>query len=209
MSMHMKTKQRLVGLLVLLAILAIFLPVLFHTSRPSTEVHLSMKLPPKPPQPQVTLSESASNAALATPKKEASELGTPLPAALPQIPQPKQIENPGMPPTQSPEVVVPTKPHQQPIKAVKLKHSLKRLLTTPEAWVVQLGTFREKRHADQLIKELREKGFDAYARPFDLRGEHLTRVYVGPEIRLNSANQLRKKLRRIFHLNGVVRKYQI
>lgn len=49
--MEIKTKQRLVGALVLLAILSIFLPVLFHTSRPVTESRLSVKVPPKPPKP--------------------------------------------------------------------------------------------------------------------------------------------------------------
>ncbi len=53
--MQLRTKQRLIGALVLIALLAIFLPLLFHHSRPSAELTLSTKMPPKPQQPQVQL----------------------------------------------------------------------------------------------------------------------------------------------------------
>lgn len=55
--MEVKTKQRIVGILVLVAILAIFLPVLFHTSQPSTEARLTVKIPAKPAEPQIALRE--------------------------------------------------------------------------------------------------------------------------------------------------------
>jgi len=164
--MEVKTKQRLVGILVLIAILAIFLPVLFHTSQPSTEARLTVKIPAKPAEPQVALLEKA--------KPEVTPVARSSTAAP-----------------------VSTDPKELPVD-------------TPEAWVIQLGSFSDKSNADRLIKKLRKKGFEAYSRvDTTTKGAHLNRVYVGPEIRLSSAKQLLKKLHHSFHLNGVVRKYKI
>ncbi len=238
--MEIKTKQRLVGGLVLLALLAIFLPVLFHTSRPSTAAHLSVKIPPKPPEPQMTLSGSESNIA-GTEDKEAGQLGMtstpPQLSAWSKAAPSKEArdtktqiakESKTLPMREKKSAVAEKKkPAAQkahkaakPVseKATSKAHAnegnenltLKTLLAAPQAWVVQLGTFSEKAHVVRLIKKLRKKGFDAYMRPFsNAEGKHLFRVYVGPEIRLDSVKELRKKLQKKFHLNGVVKKYKV
>lgn len=53
--MEAKTKQRVIGGLVLVAVVAIFLPLLFHHSHPSMNLALSTDVPDAPPQPQVQL----------------------------------------------------------------------------------------------------------------------------------------------------------
>lgn len=53
--MKLQTKQRVIGGLVLLALVAIFLPVLFHNKQPSTQLSLSTKIPPPPPAPKAVL----------------------------------------------------------------------------------------------------------------------------------------------------------
>ncbi len=53
--MQAKTKQRLIGGIVLLAVVAIFLPLLFHNSRPSMNLQLSTETPQAPAKPEVQL----------------------------------------------------------------------------------------------------------------------------------------------------------
>lgn len=62
--MQTKTKQRVIGGIVLLAVVAIFLPLLFHNSRPSADLKLSTKVPPAPAKPEVQLQLPA----ISTPK---------------------------------------------------------------------------------------------------------------------------------------------
>lgn len=168
--MEIKTKQRLVGILVLLAILSIFLPVLFHTARPVAETHLSVKVPPKSAAPFVIL------------------------------PAPKKVL----------DKVSKTKTLASEQKAPRKKISLKSLLKTPEAWVIKMGTFGDKANADRLQTKLRQNGFDAFTRSIlNAQGKRLQRVYVGPEISLKNAKQLREKLQKTWHINGVVKKYKV
>jgi len=53
--MQTKTKHRIIGGIVLLAIVAIFLPLLFHNSRPSMDLKLSTQVPSPPAKPEVQL----------------------------------------------------------------------------------------------------------------------------------------------------------
>ncbi|WP_423063833.1 SPOR domain-containing protein [Candidiatus Paracoxiella cheracis] len=53
--MQTKTKQRVIGGIVLLAVVAIFLPLLFHNSRPSADLKLSTNVPLAPAKPEVQL----------------------------------------------------------------------------------------------------------------------------------------------------------
>ncbi len=69
--MNVKAKQRIIGGLVLLAVLAIFLPVLFHSSRPSEQLKLSTNIPKQPASPNVQLQlPAASQAATAASTQE-------------------------------------------------------------------------------------------------------------------------------------------
>jgi len=193
---EIKTKQRLVGILVLLAILSIFLPVLFHTSRPVAETQLSVKVPLKPPEPSVIL--------------PAPQLEQKKPEVVVKV-APKPPE---------PSVTLPVL-NKVPDKAAKTKTfaseqktrkelSLKSLLTTPEAWVIKVGSFADKANADRLQEKLRHNGFDAYSRSIiNAQGKRLQRVYVGPEISLKKVKQLREKLQKTLHINGVVNKYKV
>ena len=53
--METKNKQRIIGGIVLLAVLAIFLPLLFHNSRPSTQLKISGDIPKAPNTPDIQL----------------------------------------------------------------------------------------------------------------------------------------------------------
>jgi DedD protein len=86
---------------------------------------------------------------------------------------------------------------------------LQSAISTPQAWVVQLGSFSLKNNAEKLVQRLRKQGFDAYSRSNDENHHLITRVFVGPEINRGTMQHINKKLQHDFHLKGVVRKYNV
>lgn len=65
------------------------------------------------------------------------------------------------------------------------------VLNTKYAWVIQLGSFREKHNVDRLIKKLQRNGYTAFSRPIKTSHGNLIKVFVGPEL---SKSLLEKKL---------------
>jgi DedD protein len=106
-----------------------------------------------------------------------------------------------------------------PVVAEKVKHSVvvvnrvaqKDLFKTPQAWVVLLASFKDAQRAKKLLQRLRAQGFDAYLRQVMLKKQeqHITRVYVGPNINRNEIQKTRKLLQQQFKLNGLVRQYKV
>jgi len=190
--MQTKTKQRWVGSLILLAITAIFLPLVFHNTHPAAEIQSSVKIPPAPKidAPKASMSQR-------TQQQEQKELKI-MPA-----PEIKPAPIPAAPNKYNKNAETKAQHHSR-------QTQLDNLMAAPQAWTVQLGTFSNVNHANELIDQLRKKGFDAYTRPvLDAKGNRLLRVYVGPEIQKEKALQLRDKLQAAVHLKGVVRKYKV
>ena len=199
--MQIKTKQRLVGVLVLLAMLAIFLPLVFHNSHPAVQRDSFSTIPPKPQMPKVQQVQEKESAVLPV-------LSMPSQSVVQQEVQQSKL------PSESKAAAL-QKEQQSPLSANKIlvKSEQKRLtqfMEAPQAWCVQLGTFHNINNANILISKLRKAGYDAYTRPIlNTKGEHLLRVYVGPEVQEESAERLRDKLEASLHIKGIVCKYKI
>jgi serine-type D-Ala-D-Ala carboxypeptidase (penicillin-binding protein 5/6) len=66
---------------------------------------------------------------------------------------------------------------------------------SPEGYVVQIGSFRERARAESLLKQFRESGFDAFAEKVSLgRGETVYRVRIGPYSELLQAQEAAQKV---------------
>lgn len=153
--MNDNVKQRIVGSVVVLAILAIFIPVIFH-------------------QPDA--------------------MPTPSIPAMPQAPVVATMTT-----------VTPAQSHGHPHGVNQ--QELKSALELPTAWVVVLGSFKQASHATSLVKRLQAKGLPAYTQ-MSHRGNTLTRVLVGPNLKKADAKRLQASLQHQFHLSGLIRKYQ-
>lgn len=75
--MNARTKHRIMGGLVLLAVAAIFLPLAFHGSRDSSEITVSAHIPKLPPEPQVSLELGTPEKTLAAKSVAVAEPVTP------------------------------------------------------------------------------------------------------------------------------------
>lgn len=77
------------------------------------------------------------------------------------------------------------------------------------AWTIQLASFSQRINAQQLVKQLRAKGFTAYIHEARSERGEVSRVFVGPELKKERADLLLKKLHEAFGLKGVVVEYKV
>ena len=71
-------------------------------------------------------------------------------------------------------------------------------------WSVQLGSYAEKKVAMNLVKKLKDKGYDAYVTVTNVKGKELHRVRVGRLEQRAEAEKLRETLRTAEKLDRAV-----
>ncbi|MDR3491163.1 MAG: SPOR domain-containing protein [Gammaproteobacteria bacterium] len=74
------------------------------------------------------------------------------------------------------------------------------------AWVVQMGSFRNKNNAARLTNALRSKGYKAFT--YETKSNNQVRVYVGPELKKVAAANLATKIKEDIKLEGLVLTYK-
>lgn len=85
-------------------------------------------------------------------------------------------------------------------KATVKKMEAKKVIFADPAWTIQLGAFQNKANINSLLKKLNKAGFQAHTIPKEVIDGQLTRVFVGPDI---SKVKLEKKLSRLKHLTNL------
>jgi len=73
-----------------------------------------------------------------------------------------------------------------------------------KVWAVQLGSFKAKPNAFKLRDELRANGFPSYVESVTTRSGPIYRVRVGPEIKRDNAEKLKKKLAKVSDLDSMI-----
>ncbi|MCP4322807.1 MAG: dedD protein, partial [Alteromonadales bacterium] len=69
-----------------------------------------------------------------------------------------------------------------------------------EAWVIHLGSFKDKDNVTQLLKKLKSKDYIAFTKPIKTKQGTLTKVIIGPELIKTS---LEKKIPALKELTGI------
>ena len=134
-------KQRIVGGVVILCVVTIFLPVLFHKPKTTAAKSVPMTIP-KP----MSVSQMS--------------LQLPLASSQDQVQQTQTSVNPLTRAEQKVEYQSTAAPQSKPqvaVQAAKLQHKqqintkiLQAAVSLPQAWVVQLGSFSKSQHAKNL-----------------------------------------------------------
>ena len=190
-------KQRIVGALVLLALMVIFVPMLLSRQDDLQRVVVDAPaMPQSPGMPQVDL----------------EPVEVPQPQLLPEEPVPMtdtELANASVPPVVPTKAlkpaaispVVATKPSVAEVPAPVSRLDANNL---PISWSIQLASLSSRAGADSLQKSLRTAGYNAYVRNV----EGMNRVFVGPVIERAEADRLRDQLTRQQKLNGFVVRFQ-
>ena len=126
--------------------------------------------------------------------------------AIDELVRAQSIEESTKPSSKVKDKVAVTKSIAKPVAKppVKSKSQLNKTLPekaiTKEAWVIHLGSFKNKDNVAQLLKKLKAKGYIAFTKPIQTKQGTLTKVIIGPEL-IKSA--MVKKLPALHKLTGI------
>ena len=198
--MNVKTRQRLIGFLLLLLLAAILAPLVLRSPH-QVRVSLDMAIPPAPktqaPSTAPVVSDSQARAAesdieqqhqaVAEAGAEAlkSQGGGDKDAAAKAAGQ-----GAGTPPSTDSSVAV----NAAPSPASGSASPPAKADTPSPAFTVQVASFSDENNAEALVKRLKAADYDAYHRTVQQGGNTWQRVYVGPVIKRSDAEALSKKL---------------
>lgn len=191
-----RLKQRMVGALVLLALAAVFLPMLFNRADQPRAVRV--EAPPMPAEPaplQIETPEpdvpepALAEAPASAPAVEAAAVAVPEPVA----PPPAAV--PAAPPAVAPPV------RSEPVAAPASRLDGDGL---PLSWSVQLVSLSNAARAQELQQRLRQQGHNAYIRSVD----GMQRVFVGPLLDKSEAQRLAQEIGRQQRLSPIVVRFQ-
>ncbi len=177
-------KQRLLGAVVLIALAIIFVPMLFSGSAPKQEsVTTNMEIPPLPTrefETRVLSVDAARGDAAQTPAQtvqrpeSVATVDTKLPPRVEAIPDATQtsVKTPVEAPSVSkPEAEPVVPPSAAQVEAGKAANG---------QFLVHLGIYASSGNANDLVAQLKKKGFSAFAETVDFKGKAALRVRVGP-----------------------------
>lgn len=196
-------KQRLVGAVVLVALVVVFVPML-------------VGVPTGPEESIATTSPEGTNG---RPEPDdggarlrlAAEIESPSKPPADAARAPSLAEPPGAQVVKVEPVSLPVEPPAPKMEtAVVPEPAKERPAPTPtrnEGWAVQLASFSKKQNAIALRDKLRADGYAAFVRSATSGTKTMTRVLVGPQPQKDEAKALAKKLYAAVSLKGIVVKY--
>lgn len=215
-------KQRVIGALVLLALIIIFVPMLFNRQDDARKV--AVEAPPQPAAPSVPATEvqpvqtPEAPPVVVVPDEPAKPLGkpqTPIAGTAGQAPTQNAPVSPApaqsqpaapvakAPAPPAPVASAPAAPAATPAPAAKPDSRL-GAANLPNSWSVQLASLSSRPSADALQAKLRSQGYNAYVRTAD----GMNRVFVGPVIERSEADRLRDQLNKQNGVKGFVVRFQ-
>jgi DedD protein len=175
--MEVRVRERLIGALVLVAIVVLIVPAILKgrdpapavSSDPAPRRQVEVPISGATPAPEEQVLVPEPEPPEATP--EVAPAPAPGPGAAGGAAKPSALPPPA--PTSKPQGSVsdtPAKPQEPPASAA-----------TTSAWAVQLGAFSNQSKAEQLVVELRQRRYAAFVLEYRAGGQVLYRVRVGPE----------------------------
>jgi len=76
-----------------------------------------------------------------------------------------------------------------------------------EAWVIQLGSFRNKSNVEELVNKLKSNGYTVFTKPIQTKKGTLTKVFVGPELIEASLTKKIPALKKLTNVQGKVSRF--
>ena len=93
----------------------------------------------------------------------------------------------------------------------KPKPAIQKTKTAPkiaDAWVLQLGSFTDKKNAETLRKKLYKSDISAYIKRFTVDGRKIYRVIVGPKLDRHSIEKMQSRVRRKSGIQPLIVKFK-
>jgi len=225
-------KQRIIGAVVLVSLAVIFIPMLFEEphQQKTTEI---LEIPQKPEVPAFTIEipetsdagkQSVDDLADSTDdavggKSSGSLANSPAPSAMPadteasrldatvteqsvSTPQARIATTPAAKDPVAPEPIAESTASVSPPKSATREQGASK------AWLVQIGTFRNRQGAEKIRDELRASGTPSYLMDIVSGNVPMVRVYAGPTETRQQAERLKVKVDDRYKLQSLVVTYK-
>jgi len=190
-------KVRLVGATVLVSLAVIFIPMVLDGRESTTSAITESNIPPKPEGGYISKVIPLTPAVKIKPVVESKPVIKKGLAA--QVsPKTKQTEKPETKPAQKTAVKQPKPVKIAAVKPTPKSVEVKKIREGLSAWAVQVGSFGSKKNAFALRDKLRKKGFSAFVDTVSVNDTASFRVRIGPELKRESAETIRKKLAGVY-----------
>lgn len=169
--MEVRVRERLIGALVLVAIVVLLVPSVLQGPDPEPEGTPGQ--PTRRVEVPVALEEPAPQDEVLVPEPELPDAPAPdtVDTAAPKAPVAPLAETPGQVQGKS---LADARPVAPPAASVPAPGDA-------AAWAVQLGAFSNRGKAEELVAQLRKRGYAAFVLEYRATGKVLYRVRVGPE----------------------------
>ncbi|PCH61037.1 MAG: hypothetical protein COC05_02215 [Gammaproteobacteria bacterium] len=207
-----KTKQRVVGTAVLVALFIIIVLILPSQNEEETEVLQVVEIPPKPANHNVKV----------------LPIEVPKPARLPNMPK-----EPGATASASDKIKLKLEPKLKPKPAAskpevveklqvaeklpdKLVKSPEKLVATApktkqsvgQKWVIQVGSFSSKENAEVLRDRLKADNYKVFIDEVSSNGQLNFRVLVGPNADRTKLEPFKIKLEKLLSAPAIIKSYE-
>jgi DedD protein len=180
--MNPALKQRLVGAAVLVALGIIFLPAIFNGGRLRREANLE-EIPPGPVLVPVELNEPV---------------------------RPEKAEKLGVEEENASKLFLLEAREQdgdEVARAIEAGPSLGKE-GLPEAWVLQVASFSDDQHAEELKEKLQQKKYRAFIRRIQKDDKTLVRVMIGPEMDAGKLSEIKRTVDKEFKVKSLIVKFK-
>ncbi len=178
-----QARHRLIGAVALMLAIVIFLPMVFD-SEPSVSVgNIELRIPDRSEAPEFRPETKAE----LTPEPAASSVTRPIPTPVdvPVTPKVTPIENKIVQVPATPKVSVPVQPAPKAVAPKKV--------VPPSGWVLQVGAYSREDAGQQMLDNLKKRGFPAYTE----KVAGMLRVRVGGYPSREAAEKVKLKLEAI------------
>jgi len=188
-------KQRLAGAIVLIALGVIFIPMLLDGAGMKEKDRLELRMPPKP---KYDFPRHIEELPLPEPAEEDVPVSAkPAPSVTKEVSPPSEAARPEKTVKVTPKVKEPVKQESAPAVPASRNPGL-------DSYVIQVGSFGDRKNALLLRDKLRKSGFTAYVESVKTQGKTMTRVKVGPVVKHEEAESLLKRLDKEMKLQGQI-----
>ncbi len=190
--MEKTLKERIVGAIVLVAVVVLVVPVFLDG--PPSEGEIISERVPLPGQSEqkiqtVVLDRDRDEPVPAPSSNSARQSARPVAATTTPAPQPLAQQ-------QEPEVKpAPERKSAKPVQAAGSATGM---------WAVQLGSFTNQQSAERLAAELRKQGFGAFLSQFSTASGQMHRVRIGPQKDREAAEAMAVRLQKAGHPGKVL-----
>ncbi|SQH76206.1 conserved protein of unknown function [Shewanella benthica] len=208
-------QNRLVGVIVFVALGVIFLPDVLDGKKVQQEEQF-FEIPLRPQVAEMTLPDEAIQAVDLSDQEQAFQSAEQTAISDSAKWQVVETEPKPQQQTASENVQPQSKPKSKPKPKPKVKPAVKSankpvvepVVPTSSAYTLQLGSFNNAANVRGLISKLRVGGFNAYTLPTHPVDGKLTKVFVGPEFSKSKLQSLQPNIEKLTKLKGRIVAYR-